>query len=296
MRIFRLAELFVLKYADTSSDQLETSIRKDIHILWKIPNELFNILRACAESSPKNAKNVLQVKAINGFKFCQKLLTMIDYLETNVDTISLIEIKKITNSIVEFIEYNIYLKFDSSGKPSEEGVKSELQFSHVSELIFEMIPATTKHTRVIRDQQFNKARTGLSRILSITLGIIEKISKLEMIVPEKFDSTAPIGMNKKLPFRFIPDRSTLSIYDIMDFIRQHGLEYGISTTEDWATVFENDLQLKNEITTVINAINRGHYPKGSIDIKMEITRILKEYEERKSSNNPFFESFKNEEI
>jgi len=283
MRILRLAELLVLKHADTSPQQLETSLRKDIHVLWDYPNKIYNILRACAESHPKNPKSPHQVKAVEGFKFCQELLVMIDYLQSNVDTIPLGQIREILNKIVLLIKNNINLKFNANGKPDEEGEKASVQFPHVSELIFEMIPVTTKHTRTLRDQQFNKVKTGFSRILSLSLSMLEKISKLEMLVPEKFQyaNVTDIDIDQELPSRFTPNRTTLSVYDIIDFIRQHGLEYGISTTEDWATVFRDDPQLKEDITTVINAINRGHYPSGSADIKMEIARILKEHEERK---------------
>jgi hypothetical protein len=63
----------------------------------------------------------------------------------------------------------------------------------------------------------------------------------------------------------------------------------LSSLEDWTTVFRDDPKLKEEMTTVINAVNRGHLPLGSADIKMEIARILKEYEQRKSTNATLFE-------
>ncbi len=290
MNIFRFAELYALKYADISSSKEEEQIRKDIHILWEIPNKHFNILSACAQSEPRNPKNNNEVKAVSGFKFCQELLSTIDYLKSNFDKVSLGEMKEALLSTVNLIKSNEYVKYDLNGKKSEKGEASNVQFPHVSELIFEMIPIRKQNDRIIRDQQFAKAKKGLSRILSFSLSILEKLSKLEMKIPEKFEH-APhdpnINEDQKLPERFSPQRGTLSDYDIIDFIRQHGDEYGINTTEDWGIVFRDDPKFKEEMTTVINALNRGHYPRGSVDVKMQIAEILKRHEERKENNSSY---------
>lgn len=279
MRIFRLAEFFVVKNSAISSERMEESIRSDIDTLWKLPNYQFNILKSCAESQPQKPKNINEIKAIEGFKFCQELVGMIDYLGANKNTIPLGELKEVLLNIAHLIKNN--------QKPEEE--KSNVQFPYVSELIFEIIPVKTKQDRVIRDQQFAKAKTGLSRILSFTISMMEKLSKLEMTDPDKFININITNVPVNIPARFSPQRASLSIHDIIDFIRQHGDEYGISTTEDWGTVFLNDSELKEKMTTIINAINRGHIPRDSAEVKMEIAEILMEYEKRKSNNVKYFE-------
>jgi len=276
MNLLRLAELFVIKYA-VSAENLENSVRADIHQLWKFPNENFNILRVCAESNPKNPKTDDDVKAIKGFKFCQQLLTMIDYMKVHMKSMPLGQMREILLTIVNLIQENIHLKFKE---------ETSIQFPHVSELIFQMIGVKTKHDRKVRDEQFGKAKTGLSRILSLSLTMLEKLEKLEMMDPSKFNFT---DLDQKLPERFIPQRAPLSVYDIVDFIRQHGLEYGISNKEDWETVFTNDPELRERMTTVINAINRGLSPKDSFFVKTEIAKILKEFKERKFTNEQEFE-------
>ncbi len=273
MKVLRLAEFFVLKHAAISPDLLEKSLRDDIRMLWKYPNDdkLFNIISACAKSEPNNPKNDEEKLAVYGFKFCQQVMSMIDYLGAKRSELSLGEIREILLNLVNLIKDNM--------------VKSNVQFPAVSELIFQMIPVSTKSDRVIRDQQFAKAKAGFSRIMSLSLSMLEKISKIEVMAPEKFtyDQVTDVDINQKLPERFVGQRGALSVYDIIDFIRQHGDEFGISSTEDWGTVFRDDPQFKEEITTVINAINRGHYAKNSADVKMEIARILKEHEERKTN-------------
>lgn len=282
MRILRLAELFVLKHATASSSDLENSVRADIHMLWQYPNKFHNILKACAEADAKGAKTSDEVKAVEGFKFCQEILSMVDYIQANRDKIGVGELREVLLRLVQMIKDHMRASFDMNGKISEKGEKSAVQFPHVQELIFQMFPSSKKNERKIRDEQYNKAKTGLSRIMSLASTMIDKLSKLEMIAPEKFTHVLPNDVDVKVPDRFIPQRGILSIYDIVDFIRQHGDEYGIPTTEDWGTVFTNDPQLKEQMTTVINAINRGHAPRDAANVKAEIANILKGFNARKS--------------
>lgn len=292
MRILRLAELLVLKHAAMSpADHLEISLRADIHQLWRLPNELFNILSACAQAEPAHPKTKEDAKAIEGFKFCKQLISMIDHLKSKMDTIPLGEIREVLLNTVNLIQKHISLKFDEKGKVSEKGEKSHVQFPHVSELIFQMVHAGTVHGRKQRDEQFGKAKTGLSRILSLSTTMLEKIEKLEMIVPEKFTykQVTNVDIDQPLPERFVAQPAPLSVYDIVDFIRQHGPEYGITTTEDWGTVFRDDPQFQQQMARVIHAINSGKVPKDSTAVKDLIGRILTDHEERKSTNVREFE-------
>lgn len=284
MQIFKIAELLVLKHAAVSdADTLEISLRADIHSLWRFPNELFNILSACAQVDPKNANSSDEKKAVEGFKFCQQLLSMIDYLKSNQKTAPLGEIREVLLHVVTLIKDNIH-------KHQEDG-KAVVQFPHVSELIFQMLPAKTVNERKKRDEQFGKAKTGLSRILSLAATMLSKIEKLELLVPEKFTykEVTQIDRDQKIPDRFSPQRAPLSVYDIIDFIRQHGLDYFLPDREAWQVAITEDQILKEQMTTVINAINRGHGPRDSVGVKAQIQKILKDYAERRINNAPEFE-------
>jgi hypothetical protein len=292
MRIDRLAELLVLKHKlAISPAELEASLRKKIPILWSYPNKNFNILRACADSGASKPKDANERKAVAGHLFCKELLSQIDYLKANWLNASLGEIREILTSVVHLIELNKNPAFGPTGKVDDRAEPSTIQFPHVSELIFQMIPITTKHSKKQRDDQFGKAKTGLARTLSVALDMLDDVQKLEVMVPEKFkyQNVTDVDIDKKLPERFSPQRAPLSEYDIIDFIRQHGDEYGLSSNEDWGTVFRDDPQLKEEVTTVINALNRGHSPKDAASVRMQIAEILKNHEERKSTNAPLFE-------
>lgn len=282
MQIFKIAKLLMLKHAASNADALESSLRANIHSLWRFPNELFNILNACSQANPKNAATPTEKKAVDGFKFCQQLLSMIDYLKVNQDTVPLGEIREVLLHIINLIQENIH-------KHNEDG--KIIQFPHVSELIFQMIPSRTVHERKKRDEQFGKAKTGLSRIQSLAATMLKEIEKLEIMVPENFTykEVTQVDRDQPIPDRFSPQRAPLSVYDIVDFIRQHGLDYFLPDKEAWQAAITDDPILKEQITTVINAVNRGHDSKDSAEVKIQIQKILKDYVERRINNAPEFE-------
>ena len=54
-------------------------------------------------------------------------------------------------------------------------------------------------------------------------------------------------------------------------------------------MFEHDPVLREEITTVINALNRGHSPQNAIAVKDEIQKILQRHKELQPTNAHLFE-------
>jgi hypothetical protein len=292
MRIVRLAELVAWKYKlAISADDLEADLRKKIGTLWSYPNKNFNILRACADAGASKPANAQERKAVAGHQFCKEILSIVDYLKINAHTVSLGGLREALTHLVQLIELNKDMKFGPTGKPSKDGVAESIQFPHVSELIFQMVQVNKKHDVKLRNDLYSKARTGLSRVLSVALDMLEDIHQLEVMVPEKFkyQNVTGIDTDQPAPERFTPQRAPLSNYDIIDFIRQYGDQYGISSKEDWEVVFKDDPALKEEMTTVINALNRGHFPKDAATMRMEIAEILKRHEERKSTNAHLFE-------
>lgn len=293
MRIYRLATLFAVKYKFAGDvDNLESSLRKNIDNLWRYPNKLFPILKACADSGAGKAKSPHERKAVAGFKFCKRVLELIEILHNNKDNFSLGEIREIILPLINLISENRDLTFSVEGKPSNKG-SSDLvstQFPHVSALIFELMPVVRRHDVKVRNDMQGKARTGLSRIFSLASTMLDQIKQLEVMAPEKFTYNSQIvDIDQESPNRFSPQRAPISSHDIIDFIRQHGDSYGLSSKEDWNTVFEHDPVLREEITTVINALNRGHSPANGLDVKKEIQEILQRHKELQSTNGHLFE-------
>jgi hypothetical protein len=284
MRLTRLADLFLAKYKfAVSVTDAESILRHEISLLWNIPNKTYNVLKACADADASKPKNANEQKAVVGHKFCKQLVSLIDYLKANSSDISLGEMREVLLNIVNLITENVSVKFNENGRPSEKGESSNVQFGHVSELIFQLTPVSKKHQIKLRNELYSKARNGLFRILSLSNTMLDEIKQLEVMAPEKFthETFTDVDINQENPTRFTPQRAPLSNYDIIDFIRQHGDEYGISGINDWELAFRNDPQLKEEMTTVINALNRGHVPRDNTSIKQQIAQILQQHKDRK---------------
>lgn len=294
MSIFRLGRRFGIKYivaASTAAD-LERSVRSRIDNLYGFLDK-FNVIRFCAQTDAAKAGSSSERKAVTAFKFCKDLVSIIDYLKANRDTIGLGELKAAVMEIARVITLNKDLRFDVKGKPNEAGDESKVQFEHVSELIFQAWPVKTVYDRKLRNDQYAKARTGFSRLLSISISMLGELTKLETLVPEKF-SYNPDLESTTIPedesiARFKPQRAQLSVYDIVDFIRKYGPEYGINNPDQWGIVIKDDNQLKEQLTTVINALNRGHYPKDAVEVKEQIAKIKERYYELTRTNAHLFE-------
>jgi hypothetical protein len=286
----RLAEIYAIKYKVAASPaDIEIPLRKKLSMLWNYPNKLFNVLKACSDSDPSKGKEPHDNKAYAGYKFCKEILGIIDNLKENAGTVSLGEMRDKLLRLVKLIEAQKDQKFTPKGNPSVKGEESVVQFPHVSELIYQLVPISKKHDMKLRNELLAKARTGLSRIHSFSMDLLKDLQELEVMVPEKFTYSGKEDINQDLPDRFSPQRGMLSNNDIVDFIRQYGPTYGINSRDDWEIVFGNNPQLKEEMTSVINALNRGQYAANDVMVRDEISKKLREHQENQLATTPHFE-------
>ena len=269
MKIDKLSQSFEQKYelvsqaVDPKMADVEANIRNSLDILWEIPNRLFNILRACADANASKPTNANEAQAVEGHQFCKKIVSIIDYLKANKSAVSLSDIRKALTLLVKEIKEN------------QKQVDEKLQFPHVSELIFQLLSSSSKHDRKLRDQQYAKARKGLSRITSIALTILNAMNKLG-------GSTEEFG-------RFEPQGAKLSDSEIMSFIRQHGDDYNIPDLETWSFVVDSDPSLELPLTRLVHALSRGKIPSGTDQIRSIIQNILDRRQEATQTNAPLFE-------
>jgi len=260
MNISKLGRLFELKYsfltiaADPNMKDVEAGIRNSLDALWAIPNISFNILRVCADSGAAKPTNADEQKAIIGFQFCRKIVGIIDYLKANKSTVKLSEIRRALETIVGDIKE----------------VETKDQFSNLSELIYQLMPHGKKYDRKLREQQYAKARKGLSRITSIALTILNNMNNFGGAVEQEG--------------RFAPEGAKLSEHEIMSFIRQHGDEYGVPDLATWSLVLDADPSLEQPITRMVHALSRGHNPRDSGAIKSIIHDIVAKHQEAKQTN------------
>lgn len=279
--------------ANTKADHLEILLRNQINILYNIAHKTNNIIFACAQSEVSGAKTEEELMAWAGYNFCKHLCSIIDYLYNNNKSISLGALRESVLTIINLIAFNKDNYKDYKGKQILKTHKPiENQFPHVVELIFQLTTPQTRFERKTRDEQFNKAKTGFAKILSICLEMKKQLDQLEVMVPEKFthiNYDPKLDINQELPERFTPQRAPLSFYDIVDFIRQYGSKYNIKSTDDWMRLFTENQSLKEKITTVINALNRGQNPRDNIQIKQEINQILEAFFKGRDNSTSFGE-------
>ena len=67
-----------------------------------------------------------------------------------------------------------------------------------------------------------------------------------------------------------------------------GSKYGLEDRDDWRYVVEHNEPLKQKLTTVINALNRGHSPRDAFEVGKEIKELLNRRDEINAPTNESF--------
>jgi len=291
MKLFRLSELIAVKYkvAAEASDleKNEAEIRRMIVELWNVgstkpelnasKSPYGEILRGLSTLSLQGkAKSPLEEQAMKGHALLKEVLNITDVLKINVNKIDLQTLRAQLENLRSLLRVSM-----------EPGTKGTVDFPDVSTLVFLGMEQRTKLERdKFKTPAYVKARTGLIRIFEIAGNIISKLNKFEGLPSTGDPTDRPTRSTQKA--RLYPQRAPLAEYDIVPFLRQYGLEYGLRNNEDWGTAFRDDPQFKESITTVINALDRGLLPRDEASVKMEIARVIKEHEERKATNKSVF--------
>jgi hypothetical protein len=231
-----------VKFPIPKMEDIDASIKNQISSLYNLVNT-FNILRICADSGARITSDI-DVKAIQGFQFIRHIVGIIDYLKASSE-ITLSEVRRGLEDLLQSIKHN----YQSNN------------FSNVTELIFHILPHKTQRDREIREQEYAKAKKGLSRIVSLTLTIINQMNKLGGKIEEHG--------------RFEGDVARLSPAEVNKFILNYGNEYLINNLQDWYKVFNSDSDLEKPLTTLVHALLQGKTPKHSEKLKLIIKNILR---------------------
>lgn len=243
---------------------VEAKIRNSLDILWNIPNKLFNVIKECAEAAPAHPEGEHEEEAVRGARFCKQVMSIVDTLKAKRDTLSLSEIRRGLETLQSLIHKNRVHKED------------EKSFPHVIALIFEMVPHGKKYERRLRDQYYQKARKGFSRMNSIIKDILDYMNK----VGGSSEETAP---------RFENEPTPLSIPEIEKFIRMHGDTYGIPDMATWSLALDTDPSLEAPLRKLVHALDRGHILAGADKIKPIIQNIIRRRQQPFKTNVPVLE-------
>lgn len=291
MKLFRFSELIAVKYkiAAEASDleKNEAEIRRMIVELWNVgstkpelnasKSPYAETLRGLSSLSLQGKPtNTLEEQAKRGHALLKHILNITDVMKLNVNKIDLQTLRAKLEELRTMLQAAM-----------APGTRGTVDFPDVSSLVFLGMEQRTKLERdKFKTPAYVKARTGLIRIFEIAGNIISKLNKFEGLPSTGDPTIRPTRSTQKQ--RLYPQRAPLAEYDIVPFLRQYGLEYGLRDNEDWATAFRDDPMFKEEITTVINALDRGLIPADEASVKMEIARVIKEHEERKATNKSVF--------
>jgi hypothetical protein len=275
MRLFKLADLLALKYktaAATDEEKVESDIRRSVLDLWNLSNnKTYDILRVIGDSVLKDAPNSERERnAKRGHSFVVKVLSVIDQLKIGLNTVPLQDIESSLKAVINLIE-----------EESEDGGRGTVDFPDLTDFITLMGKNNRNHNQSDKrhvDTQYGKIRTVLTRIHSLADAIVTKLQKA------RGEPMAEKNYRHHQRGRLVPRRSPLYKGDIVDFLRQYGPQYGLNSTDDWQRAFENDPPFKEQITTVVNALNRAKTPRDETTVKMQIAEIMRAHELRVSNN------------
>lgn len=271
MEIAGLADFMAHKYkVAVSTADLEVSVRKHIDTLYDYAHKAYDILETCANAGAAKPTNEQEEQAVAGYEFCKALVSIIDYLKKERNKIPMPKLQKAFVDLSKLIDTNL-------------SVQGPVQFPHVSALIWEMIPLSQKvkpaYVDKIRKEKANKARHGIARIKSVVTQALDDMTKMGMS-----QETGTGG-------RFTAQRTSLDLYDIINFIRRFGGQYGIEDKDDWETVFRNDPRFLQDMTTVINAKQRATTAVEDAQVKEQILQALRDHRARTEGvNTPYFEA------
>ena len=254
---------------------VEAKVRNALDTLWKIPEgKDFGILRACADAGLKldpadkaKADYSVRQNARKGYWFCRDVMAIIDWLKAERDTATLSEIKEALTDLVNLIKENM-----GSGGP-------EAQFMHVSDLIMYLLRRLKSNVKD-NDIKFqrNKAKTGLSRVMSVALEIINYMNKL--------------GGGPEVTGRFTPQPAELLNNDRDWFFRHYGDQFGLPNIQTWDVVIQADPSLVPLLSKLIRALKRPWKESAlrkAPAIKRAMRAIILRHVEARKTNAPHFE-------
>jgi len=284
MTIFRLADKIASKYktaAASEEEKREADIRRSLLDLWALTNnKTYDILRLVASShisgKPDSEK---ERNAQRGYKFVNGILSVIDQLKTNLNTVPISDVEKKLKAVMDTIE-----------EEAVDGGRDTVDFPDLTDFIFLLGKNARNFNQSDKrwvDTNYGKIRTVITRIHSLADAIVTKIMRFRGEEPEK-------KYRHHQRRRLEPRRAPIYKGDIVDFLRQYGPEYGLNSYDDWQVAFEHDQELKEQITTVINALNRAKTPKDEAAVKMQLAEVMHAWELRKKTNIPALEMGENE--
>jgi hypothetical protein len=250
--MFRIAQLLELKYNLKSEGNSLSSL------ISNIKRDIINCYNLYINSN-KAKDPVLQMLADRGEPFCKRLISLIEDIIANIDTYSFKTLLFKMNEVVEMI-----------------GEMKNSRSNSVRSFIHDSIRVTKESEKNYREHVKSKFEMNILRIFSIFEKSVKSIQRfknyqIDDLKEYSFDPKRK-ELSKARIYRFIQNQSDIaSLYGIND----------LDTFEK--LLFYPDL--KNKITTIINAVDRGQIPKDGPEVKKSITEIMEAFRLKSEKDN-----------
>lgn len=250
MRIFRLAQLFEYKHGLGSVVKTAAS-----------PKEVFERVKDEILTNYKNwvmgKYRALKILAEHGEPHARELYTTYNDLVANIDTYSPVQVFNRVNKILGMIS-----SMKSDPKTYRQSIHDTVEIKKESDKNY-------------REQLKSGFETNISRI---SFGL-EKIAKvLRAFVPGAALAGGAVE----------PQRKALSKEKLLMFMRTPAAQkYGFDSLEVMAQLLQYP-ESRERLTTLINAIDRGHFPADGPEVMAE-TAAIKQWLETKKTNLPALE-------
>ena len=254
MKIHRLVQCFELKYG------LKSLAASKQEMLDQVKKDLINAYTLYVDSQ-KAKEPVLQILANMKEPFAKKLIHSMEEMIANLDTLSPSNLFRRINGILGTIR----VMKDDPKKTVRNFIHDTIRVNKESE----------RNYREHLKSKFEMIVSRLSSILEKKAKVLQALIRLEN--PELEGPSLDGGAVD-------PQRKELSKDKILMFMRTPAAQsYGLDSLEVMARVlFYPDLKAK--ITTIINAVDRGHTPIDGPEIKAAVIEIMKVFNERQQTN------------
>lgn len=248
--MFRVAQLLELKYnlkAEGAPLDYINDIKRDII-------NCYNLYL----NSDKAKDPILQMLANNGEPFSKELVSSFEDLVANLNEYSL---EQIFNRIRKIINMIADLKMNPQNP--------------VRSFIHDSVRVTKESERNYREHlksKFENVIVNISGILEKKLKVLQKFVPNSDNLSEYSFEPRKKELSKARIYRFIKNQADIS-----------GV-YGLDSLE----AFERLLfypDLKNRITTLINAVDRGKIPQDGPEVKSSINEIMKDFRLKTEKDN-----------
>lgn len=223
--------------------------------------DLKNAYHTYVNSKNPKVEPVLQMLADNKEKFAVDLVNMMKKLDALADKAEPVVLFQHINKILEYV------------------VKEKAE---ARKRIHDSIKVTKQSEKNYRQHVLSKLEMVVSNITSI---LTKKARVLQAFMPK--DALLQGGPTE-------PVRKELSQEKLLMFMRTLAAQkYGLDNMDVMGRLLQYP-ELRSKITTLINAIDRGHMPRDGAEIMEEAADIKKMFDLKAATNEPFFEAEEDE--